>query len=192
MNHRKNPTIVFVRGLPGSGKSYLANKLITKIGSDKALVLDPDATDYHSEEYINHTNALSAEGVDKQLHPYRFLRAQAFEAINDGKIIVWNQPFTNLDTFRKVIAKMKEHAEQNKKTLAMLIVEVDLDVTTAKKRVAARKKSGGHGPSENTFNRFHNDYTSFANENIKTISVNGSDDVAKSVATVMNAIENLS
>ncbi len=188
MSEKINPTIVFIRGLPGSGKSYLASKLATKIGLDKSIVLDPDDINYQSDEYIHHSKTLSNNDVDKQLHPYRFLRAKAFQAILSNKIVIWNQPFTNTATFQKVIAKLQDFALQNKKTLKLLIVEVEVDVDTAKKRVNERKYSGGHGPSDNTFNHYSNDYISFKNKSIKTISVNGADDINKSVDKVIKTL----
>lgn len=192
MNKQTDPIIIFVRGLPGSGKSHLTSALENNMGSKNVVTLDPDKINYSSKKYLEHKHILSAEGVDKQLHPYRFLRAKAYKAIEQDQIIIWNQPFTNLEIFRKMIARMKDHAKDNGKTLGILLVEVCIDMPTAIKRVKQRKKEGGHGTSYSTFNQTHNEYVSFAGEGIKTVSVDGTDDVTKSVATVMTAIENLS
>lgn len=188
---QSNPIIVFIRGLPGSGKSYITNSLYKSLDTDKAIVLDPDTTDYEGQEYKAHSKALTAEGVDKKLHPYRFTRAKAFRAIEQNKTILWNQPFTNLDSFKKIVARMQEYAASHDKSLSILVVEVEIEDEVAKKRIADRKSSGGHGPSQKTFDRFIDDYRSFSDLGHKTVTVHGSDDVEKSVKTIQQALTSL-
>lgn len=189
--NKAHATVIFVRGLPGSGKSYVADKLKETLTADKVIVLDPDATDYKSQEYLAHTKTLAAEGVDQKLHAYRFLRAKAYAGIVAGKIIIWNQPFTNLEIFRKMIARLQTHAAAHDTDLSILVVEVEIDPSTAKHRVIKRKQGGGHGPSTNTFERFTKDYTSFANQGYTTITVRGTDDVTTSVSTIRAALKEL-
>jgi predicted ABC-type ATPase len=187
----KLPTVILVRGLPGSGKTHLTFELKKALDEDKVVMLDPDATDYDSQPYHEHVKQQTAEGVDPSLHAYRFLRAQAFKGIEEDKIVIWNQPFTNLEIFNKMSAKLREHAAQHNKQLAILVVEVVVDHEIAKQRVQQRKLSGGHGPSDDTFTRFANDYKSFASEGYNTVTIHGDEDVAKSVATVVDALEKL-
>ncbi len=103
-------TVILVRGLPGSGKTYLSAELQKAIGEHQVVMLDPDATDYTSQEYIDHTNALTIDGVDLALHPYRFLRCKAYKAIASKTMVIWNQPFTNLEIFNKMVARLQDHA----------------------------------------------------------------------------------
>lgn len=192
---REYPILILVRGLPGSGKSYLATRLqqvIKEQTNEDVVMLDPDATDYDSKEYAEHVKAQTKEGVDPKLHAYRFLRAQAYEGIAAHKIIVWNQPFTNLEVFNKMVARLRDHAAQHATHLPILVVEVEIDLETAKARVAQRKAAGGHGPSDTTFLRFTNDYTSFAPHGYTTVQINGTDDPTTSVETIMQAIRALS
>lgn len=195
MSQPSHPILILIRGLPGSGKSYIAIKLNAALqslyGPDSTVVLDPDATDYTSEAYLQHVKDQTAEGVDPILHPYRFLRAQAYSGITGNKIIVWNQPFTGLDSFLKVTDRLQEYAKEHDTTLPMLVVEVNLDPEVAKARVDARKQAGGHGPSDATFQRFANDYKSFAEHGFTTIAVQGDADTSQSVATILQAIQNL-
>lgn len=185
------PILVFIRGLPGSGKSYLTEHLAKALPEDEVVTLDPDAIDQDSGAYKNHVKAQVEEGVDPKLHPYRFLRTQAFQAIEDGKTILWNQPFTDLEVFRKVTAKLEEYAGLHGKDLTILIVEVSIDKPTAKSRVKQRKASGGHGPSDDTFERFTRDHASFADAGWQTVSVDGNGDVNKSVTAIIDAISTL-
>lgn len=188
---RNHPLFIAVRGIPGSGKSYIAEELRAALGADNVVMLDPDATDYASKEYRAHTEALTAEGVDPALHAYRYLRGQAYDAIANHKIIVWNQPFTNLEIFHKMVGRMHDQAAECNTTLPILVVEVQVDDAIAKERVAKRKQAGGHGPSDATFERFVRDYATFANDGYTTVTVQGEDDRTESVAKIVHAVEAL-
>lgn len=190
-SNKDYPVLIVVRGLPGSGKTHIATALRKAIGEQSVIMLDPDATDYSSRAYLAHTKALTAEGVDPKLHPYRFLRAQAHEGIAAHKIILWNQPFTNLEIFHKMIAGLRTYATEHGTRLAVLVVEVDIDPEVARQRVAKRKQEGGHGPSENLFARYINDYATFAREGYDVITVHGEADATKSVAGIEQALREL-
>lgn len=187
-----HPLLILIRGLPGSGKSYIAKalepELAERFGSNTFINLDPDATDYNSQAYQAHTERLDKEGVDKILHPYRFLRAQAYQAIEDHKLIFWNQPFTSRESLTKVIANLQGYAKDHSTTLPVLIVEVEIDPATAKERVDQRKQAGGHGPSDKTFARFTDDYETFADMGHPTIQVIGTNQTNESVAKIMTAV----
>lgn len=90
-----------------------------------------------------------------------------------------------------MIANLRIKADEHQVALPILLVEVEIDSTVAKKRVAERKQSGGHGPSDATFSRFVNDYKSFKNEGYKTVTVQGDDDIDDIVKQVMNALNEL-
>ena len=186
-----HPTLIMVRGLPGSGKSYLTIALQTALGADNVVILDPDSTDYKSSEYLEHTKALTEQDVDVKFHPYRFIRAKAHKAIEDHKILIWNQPFMDLDGFNKTITNLTTYAGERNIKLPFLVVEVEAPPHTAKERVDTRKSQGGHGPSDDTFARFVGQYASFADKGHDVIAVNGHDDVAVAVATVKEALRSL-
>lgn len=182
--------LVFVRGIYGSGKSYLTRALERALRDD-VVVLDPDAIDYESQTYKKHVEQQIEEGVEAALHAYRFLRARAYDGISNHKIIIWNQPFSNLEIFQKMIGRMQDHAAEQHVSLAILIVEVELDPALARERVTGRKQRGGHGPSDETFTRLVNDYASFSHLGFKTVSVDGGGDVNASVSSVLSAIQTL-
>lgn len=185
------PIFIIIRGLPGSGKTYLAHQLLTALGGSEVVMLDPDATDYQSESYKTHVETMHAQGVDPALHAYRYLRGQAYQGIADRKIIIWNQPFTNLEIFHKMVANLRLQAEEHQTTLPLLIVEMAIDPAVARQRVVERKSEGGHGPSEATFQRFTKDYRSFADAGYNTVTINGDQDLKISVRQVLQAIEDL-
>lgn len=186
-----NPIAILVRGLPGSGKTYIAIRLQEALGKDNVVMLDPDTIDTNSKEYREHVKAQIAEGVDESLHLYRFSRAKAYQGIEDNKILMWNQPFTNLDIFNKMVGRLKDHASAHSKQMPILVVEVEIDPSLAKARVEARKKAGGHGPSEETWKRFIRDYKSFTEDGYDTVTVYGDDEVSASVSKIEKALQEL-
>jgi predicted ABC-type ATPase len=179
------PVVILIRGLPGSGKSYLANALQQTLTSTPPVVLDPDAIDFTSPAYKAHVEQATREGVDPALFPYRFLRGQAYDGIARHQVVIWNQPFTNADIFQKMTDRLKTHAAEHGSELALVVVEVGIDEHTANDRVAMRKRAGGHGPSEATFDRFVREYSSFAGLGYDVVSVQGGSDISKAVQAVL-------
>jgi len=186
-----HPTLILIRGLPGGGKSYIAVALQQALGEAAAVILDPDKIDLQSKEYRALSQALTAEGVDQKFHPYRYLRAQAYAAIEAHQYIIWNQGFTNLDGFQKTVVNLQTYAADHGTTLPLLVVEVEIPQHVAKARVAAREQQGGHGVSEEAFVRFIADYRSFASEGYNTVTIQGENPVAASVATIQDALNEL-
>lgn len=187
-NH--HPILVIIRGVPGSGKTYLTNELQKTIGTDGVAVLDPDSIDQDTAEYSDFSQSLSAEGIDLKFHLYRYSRAKAHQAIIDNKIIIWNQPFMDFDSLEKTIVNLQTYATDNNTTLPIVIVEVEVDAKTAKTRIDERKQQGGHGPSDNTLEaRFFNRYESFGSKGYDTVTINGTDPVEQSVAVVTRLLE---
>jgi predicted ABC-type ATPase len=183
--------LIIVRGLPGSGKTYVAQQLVHTFNKDEVVMLDPDEVDQTSPAYLSHVAQATVEGVDPALHLYRYLRGQAYQGIADKKVIIWNQPFTNLEIFNKMMANLRIQADEHNVHLQVLVVEVEVDTAVAKERVATRKEAGGHGPSHVTFDRFVNDYHSFADHGYTTVQIDGAADVNSSVQQIQTAIRNL-
>lgn len=184
----KHPTLLIVRGMPGGGKSFLATELLRSFGQEHVVMLDPDTIDFDSQAYKTHAEAQAAAGIDPKIFPFRYLKSQAFDGISSDKIIIWNQPFTNKGMFDRLVASLREHASEQGKELPVLLVEVEVDPATAKARVEQRIREGGHGPSDNTLNQRINDYVSYAGNGYQTVTIDGTDDIAASVAAVQAAM----
>jgi predicted kinase len=186
-----SPILMLIRGIPGSGKSYLAEVIRKTIGADMVVLLDPDSIDYTSDSYIDLSKSLAAEGVEEKFYPNRFLKSEAYEAVKQGKLIIWNQPFTDAGGFERTIDSVRTFAAEQHIPLPILLVEVEVDHETAKQRVSSRKAQGGHGPSDGRFTRFTQEYISFGDKGYRTVIVHGEDNVAQSAAIVMRALHEL-
>lgn len=189
-NTSSQPVLVIIRGLPGSGKSYLAHAIQGELG-DAVMLVDPDAIDRESKAYLDFTKELEVQGVDAKLYPYRYLRTQAYEAITQGKVVIWNQAFTQNDMLDRTIKNLQAYAKEHQLELPALVVEVEANAALAKERVAARAALGGHDVPEEAFQRFINDYTSFAAYDHNVIQVDGGGDIAASTGAVVTEIQKL-
>jgi predicted kinase len=184
------PALIMIRGLPGSGKSYLAAALEKEVGKEHLVILDPDTVDQTDKAFLAFSDELTKEGLDKAIHPFRWSRKLACDAVSDHKIIIWNQPFTNQGIFDRLVAFIQAYADEHDIDLPVLLVEVEIDHATAKERITKRKQAGGHGPTDGTFARRVDEYVSYA-DNYRTVVVEGQGDVEASVAAVMPALQDL-
>jgi adenylate kinase family enzyme len=190
----KRPILILMRGLPGSGKTYIAQHLLqvleSKEGVGSVLMLDPDAIENKTDEYVQAQKQFAANGIEEKFHPYRYLRGKAERAIEKQQIIIWNQPFTFRPAFERTITHLTSYASKNGVELPVLIVEVEVDQELAYQRTVARKKAGGHGPSKERFNQFVDEYVSFSDLG-PAISVSGADDVQNAINTIKQALTEL-
>lgn len=185
------PILILIRGLPGSGKSYLAHMLRDSIGSDQVTMLDPDTIDLASPEYLAMCETLRVAGIEEKFFPNRFLKAKGYEAIIGHKVIIWNQPFTDLGGFERSIDSLRTFASAQHIPMPILLVEVEVDHDVAHERIKARRQKGGHGPSADRFARFIEDYVTFADKGYRTVVVRGDSDVLESTQTVLDALHEL-
>ena len=180
-----HPVLVIVRGIPGSGKSYLTSRLAEAIGRDSVVVLDPDTIDKSSVEYKQFTAQLIDEGVDEKFHPFRFLRQRGFDAIINNQVIIWNQAFIDLKGFQITVDRMTEFAESQEVDLPLLVIEVEIDAKVAKARIADRQSNGGHDVPHDKFEEFVNSYESFSKHGFTTVTIDGVSDIDESVQKLL-------
>ncbi len=172
-NKTRRSIVVFIRGLPGAGKTFLAQKLQKEIG-DNCLVLDPDGIKNHSLEYQLFIKDLARREphLSPKFFPYRFLRNQALIHLKKGGLVIWDQPWSNLNGLKVTIEYLTKNLSQ---APLVIIVELEIAPDKAYQRIRKRIESGGHGPSRTTFlqfvNRFRSVITSQYFENILVIKL---------------------
>lgn len=186
-----HPVLVIIRGIPGSGKSFLATALAQAVGADASVVLDPDKIDTQSDQYKKFSANLTAENVDEKFHPFRYLRQRGFDGILTGKTIIWNQAFADLNGFQITVDRLQTFAKEHGIDLPLLLVEVEIDAQTARSRIDSRAAAGGHDVPADAFDGFTQNYKSFANHGYTVVTVNGKDDVAESTRRVIEKLREL-
>jgi tRNA uridine 5-carbamoylmethylation protein Kti12 len=190
-NNLQDPILIIIRGLPGSGKSFIADKLSSMKLKELVSVIDPDRIDFDTGEYKNFSVNLAKENVDPIFYPYRFLRNIAYETIDSCGLVIWTQAFTNLEMLDKTIKNLESYANHNNLKLRVLVVEVDIDENTARNRTKEREKLGEHGVSDENFKRFVKDYTSFGGNDYRKLTVDGNDNVEMTVEKIIREISNI-
>ena len=148
------PRVILIRGLPGSGKSTIAQELVSLLGN--ASLLDPDHIDYSGFEYNDFVSGLQQRlpSLDSKYFPYRFLLHKARLALTKGEDIIWCQPFSDQEGLFNTIETLRNYASEMNSRLDITIIDVEVDPNTAFNRVSARRSNGGHGLDEESFRDF--------------------------------------
>lgn len=157
---------MLIRGIPGSGKSTLAAAIRLALGK-RATVLDPDAVEQDSDDYRQYSGLLDEAGVHRRLHLFRFLRESARTALGQGRVVLWNQPFTDEGIFRALIGWFAALPLD----IRIVVVELDLAPDIAFRRVVERAGQGGHGISRELFAEYVADYRKLSGLGCPTISI---------------------
>jgi hypothetical protein len=172
--HKSSATLLFIRGIPGSGKSFLATELLKSLNN--VVLLDPDTIDFNDPEYVTFSKELTNDNLDVIIHPFRWLRKKACESVKPGALIIWNQPFTNRGVFDRLVNFIQNEADKKNVAVHVLVLEVDVTQEVAYERILSRISAGGHGPTKKTFASRATDYVSFE-DGYDTLHLDGTTDV---------------
>lgn len=173
------PLLVIVRGIPGSGKTTLACKLEDIIGDKNTVILDPDEIDKDGRDYLDFIERFRKDfpDVDSKFYPYRYLLDKAYKGLREGKVVIWDQPFTDLRGLQYTVTSLSDFfAQISSQPLRTLIVEVETNPDLARDRVYKRKLDGKHSLTEEVFHHYVENYKSVAGElSYESLSVDGSE-----------------
>lgn len=147
------PKLVIVRGLPGSGKTFLSHKLKDVIQRESTSVLDPDEINRETYEYVEFTARLRSDNamLDPKFFPFRYLIEMASNSLNQGGIVIWNQPFSDLEGLAITFERLGRNVDR---PFEILIIDLEISPELARKRIEERIKNGGHGPDRKKFDDF--------------------------------------
>lgn len=193
-----HPLFIFLRGLPGSGKSTLIKYLQNNSKYfDTTLFLDPDKVNSLDEKYINFCEDLNNKGIPQTVHKYRFMLKNTILSLTSGKNVIWDQPWTTLqgidDTIYNINYHLSEHITQGLILPRIGLIELAIPSIEAAQRVKDRKLKGGHGPTPNTFVNFINRYEPINNSlKIPILRINGLLESNKSAQIVLKFLDHLS
>lgn len=146
-------TLLFMRGLPGSGKTLLAYGIRDRFPDKSVKIVDPDEIGHESQEYINFIDKLKSVNPDleERFFPYRYLMAMAESSLADGGMVIWNQAFTNVNALNRTASKLKNLIDND---IQIAILQIEVSPSVAWERVKDRMQKGGHGMNFETFSIF--------------------------------------
>jgi len=189
---RRNPRIIFIRGLPGSGKSTLAQELASLLGN--VSLLDPDHIDHNGVEYNDFVSVLreSFPSLDPRYFPYRFLLHKARRALTQGRDVIWCQPFSDKQGLLDTIEALGNYASGMNLKPDVTIIDIGVNPDTALSRVRARRSNGGHGPDEESFRNFVGRFCLLSENSLppgcRYLYINGEGDIGENVCFVYGTI----
>lgn len=155
---RTHGMVVFVRGLPGSGKTSLSSMINENLLHGRVEQIDPDLVDKNNEAYIGFCRELKITNpeIDEKLYMYRYLLNKAKSSLSEAKIVIWSQPFTGLENFVYTLEQFRNVSSIQIEDI--LIVDIMLDKEIARNRMKKRKENGGHGPNDEYFDKLANQF----------------------------------
>lgn len=186
-------TLIIVRGLPGSGKSVLSEAIAQRLPVGSVTLLDPDLI-LEEEEYNSFVLNLSLTNpdLDSKYYPYRYLIHKAEDSLISRKLVIWNQPFTDLHGLEYTIRKLQKRlAERGHGSFEVLIVEVEVPVDIAQARIRSRIERGGYGPNEELFVEYVQRYETVQGLGLDygVLGVNGTQDVSQLAEDVLRSFQ---
>ena len=186
-----SPQLIFVRGLPGSGKSFLSCTLARNLGAEHVSVIDPDTIVKDSEEYIDFTSNLTTNEpeVDPKFFPFRYLLFKSQQALESKKSVIWNQPFTELDGLRYTISSLVKFAESVNQHVNVIIIDIELTPEVVYARIERRINGGGHGPDLPTFQSFVSKFQESDTLGYKHLTVDGEKPLQTNINLILDRME---
>jgi hypothetical protein len=194
--YAQNAILVILRGLPGSGKSHLAEDIKNRIANKSISIVDPDMIDEADDSYKDFTAYLAKNEpeLESKFYPYRFLLSKSAEVLRQRGVVIWNQAFTDVDGMIYTARKLTSLCSNK---IGILVVQLESSPDDAWKRVVSRMRSGGNCMSKEKFDEFVQRYKYLEEIPYPSISINtfqnykdGLDEIVKYLGSLWRENEN--
>lgn len=115
--------IIVVSGLPGTGKSYFAEKLSDLLG----------AVHINSDKLRNALHARGKYTLDDKLHIYRVMAKKTDEALDQGRSVIADATFYKHEMIDLFITLAKDHASP------IRFIKIEADESLVRERLQKRR-----------------------------------------------------
>ena len=115
--------IIVVSGLPGTGKSYFAEKLSDRLG----------AVHFNSDKLRNALHARGKYTIDDKLHIYRVMAEEADHVLDQGKSVIVDATFYKHEMIDLFTMLAKDHASP------IRFIKIEADETLVRERLQRRR-----------------------------------------------------
>jgi adenylate kinase family enzyme len=110
--------LIIIRGIPGSGKTYFAQKINKNLPSE---VIDPEYIKITQRNFIEFRKLHPQEKRIKRLK-FLFNLDKTKKLLNEGKSLIWTQPWRKASGLKTTI----EHI-QNSVPTKVIVLEINVD-----------------------------------------------------------------
>jgi predicted kinase len=176
-------TLVFIRGIPGAGKSWLAAHLVELLG-ESAVKIDPDDYRYKGEAMGKDNQSSDRETL------FDTLKTQALINVQAGKVVIWDQAWTSLRAAKETFAFVKKAIYPAQ----ILLIEVNIDSKMAWGRIQERSARGDQSAlSREKFDTYVDKYQSVQDEDVgvEVLPLNGDEETIVNLALICAAIQRI-
>ena len=115
--------IIVVSGLPGTGKSYFAEKLSDRLG----------AVHLNSDKLRNALHARGKYTIDDKMHIYQVMAEKTDQALDQGKSVIVDATFYKREMIELFISLAKE------RTAPIRFIKIEADETLVRERLQKRR-----------------------------------------------------
>ena len=158
----KTNFLMFIRGLPGAGKSTISNKISAITDS---IVVDPDL--------ISDKNNKATH--EERFRKYKLCLSKAKKALITGHSVIWTQPWRKIQNILITINNL------NSKDIRFLLVNMKIPTDESWNRSKTKFDN-----NREKFNNFVTKFTDFHKDfKVDSININGQKDIDENVKKII-------
>jgi len=136
------PLALFVRGVPGSGKTVLTAKLVTELCLCASLRLDPDTLSEEDTEFTAFLTSQGGRSGGRREQIYRYQVRKAADALRKGRSVIWEQAWRSCAGLRTTLENLAYFLTDSfafaEAPFQAVVVEIELGLEEAQQRLAER------------------------------------------------------